>query len=301
MYTGQFKNIYSPFIILACILISSGCAQKAKVLQAGAAQFEAESLAAINKIDEIHVRELQATPLTQEQETDTFIKFMKGSSGSISSDKLNTMLHPLDLNLKNSNRKWQTFLQKLRLEYSLLTATFANLDKGSFFARDSVKKTAPYINKLTANMAAFAESIKGNPPKFLRRWAEITEELEWVRDNTNLSDDVKELRYKELRNKLIILETEEAQLEKEVIEQCLKAAKLGISLKDLVEKYDQLSMNDISEALAITFNIVGNFTGADLSALQANINDITNQIKDDPDLSLLFDTGLSEINDARTR
>ena len=130
---------------------------------------------------------------------------------------------------------------------------------------------------------------------------EITEELEWVRDNTNLSDDVKELRYKELRNKLIILETEEAQLEKEVIEQCLKAAKLGISLKDLVEKYDQLSMNDISEALAITFNIVGNFTGADLSALQANINDITNQIKDDPDLSLLFDTGLSEINDARTR
>ncbi len=299
MRTNKFRRIFSLFIISICLLSINGCAQKAKTIQVGAAQFETESLAAINKIDEVHVRELQATPLIQEQEISTFINFVKKSTNSISLDKLDTMLHPTDLNLEESEKKWQAFLQKHRTEYTLLTATFANLDKGSFFAKDSVEKTSPYINKLTANMAAFAKSIKENPPQFLRRWTELTEELEWVRDDTTLSDDVKELRYKDLRNKLILLETEEAQLEREVIEQCLKAAKLGISLKELVEKYNQLSLDDLSEALGIAFKVVGQLTGADLSSLQTNVDDIVNQIKGDAALTTLFDTGLHEINSAR--
>ena len=299
MYTYQFRRIFPLCIIFIYLLSINGCAQKAKTVQSGAAQFETESLAAINKIDEVHVRELQATPLTQEQETDTFIKFVKESKDSISLDRLDTMLHPTDLNFEKSEKKWQAFLQKRRSEYTLLTATFANLDKGSFFARNSVEKTAPYINKLTANMAAFAKSIKENPPQFLRRWAEFTEELEWVRDNTELSDDVKELRYKDLRNKLILLETEETQLERDAIEQCLKSAKLGISLKELVEKYNQLSLDDISEALGIAFKVAGQLTGADLSSLQTNVDDVVNKIKEDTALTPLFDAGLNEINSAR--
>lgn len=291
------KNHLTLIFILIIFLNLSGCAQKAKSIKVGAAQFEVESLAAIQKIEEIHIRELQTTPHTQEEEIESFISYVE--DGDITQKELIENLHPFKLDLIESEKKWQVFLEKLRSDYRLLTATFANLDKGSFFAKDSVGKTANYINKLTVNMIVLANSVKDNPPRYRRLWAEYSAMLELIKDNDKFSPEVKELRYKDIYNRLIILEIEEAQLGREAIELCLKSAILGLSLKKLVEDYNTLSIDDISEAIGIALKVAGDVSGKDLSSLRTNVDDITNKIKSDEMLNLLFTEGINKINGAR--
>ena len=179
-------NARRPFLmgfLVSATLLLVACANKAKMIQVGASQFEIESLCAIEKIDELRRKETEAKPLQREEASEFFVKAVKNSTGSINLETLRLLISPLTTEMPKSEVQWQAFLEKLRKQYTTFSATFASLDKGSLFARSNVEETIPILEKLIAQMAAMAKSIEENPAEFIREKAAVAAELERVRDS----------------------------------------------------------------------------------------------------------------------
>lgn len=292
------RNTHVAVFLLITILAMTACANKAKLIQAGAAQFEAESLATIEKIDELRRKETEIAPLPREKASELFVNGVKNSSGNISLATLRTILEPLEKQAPKSEAQWQAFLQKMRQQYTTFAATFASLDKGSLFAASDVKETIPLLDKLIAQMAAFAQSIEQKPAEFIRERAAIAAEMEQVRD-TKPYTEVTDLKLLELERRLREIAGSEKQITRDTIEQALKAAMLGTELRKLLVNYDKLSMDDIAEGLSVAFKLAAGIPGLDLSGLEATTNDLIRQINEDDKLKGLFDAALSQINEAR--
>lgn len=309
-YRSILEAVMNPFKVKTCYLlvtsfllstslIFGACAKKAKMIQVGAAQFEAESLATIGKIDELRRKETEATPLPQEKASEFFVEGVKNSTNPITLKTLRILIKPLKTEAPKSEAQWQAFLQKMRQQYTTFAATFASLDKGSLFAASDVKETIPILDKLIAQMAAFARSIKDNPAEFIRERVAIAAEMERVRE-TKPFTEITDLKLLELERRLREIAAAEEQITRDTIEQALKAATLGTELRKLLVNYDKLSLDDIAEGLSIAFKLVAGIPGLDLSRLKAETDDLITKIKDDESLRKLFETALSEINSART-
>jgi hypothetical protein len=285
--------------LLSASLILSACANKAKMIQAGATQFEAESLTAIEKIDELRRKETEASPLPREKASALFVAAVKNSTGPITLKTLRIVSEPLKTEAPKSEAQWQAFLQKMRQQYNTFAATFASLDKGSWFAASEVKETIPILDKLIAQMVAFARSIQEHPAEFIRERAAIAAALEQVRE-TRPFTEVTDLKLLELERRLREIAAAEEQITRDTIEQALKAATLGTELRKLLVNYDKLSLDDIAEGLSIAFKLVAGIPGLDLSGLNAETDELIGEIKKDESLKGLFDTALLQINNART-
>ncbi len=286
--------------LLAATILVSGCAQKAKMIQVGATQLATESVAAIDKIDELRRKETEATQLPPEKASQLFVDGVKNSKGPIDLRTLRTISDPLKLNTPKSDAQWQVFLQKMRQQYNTFAATFASLDKGSWFAGSAVKETIPILDKLVAQLTAFVASIKNNPAEFIRERAAIAEEMERVRD-TKPFTQVTDLKLLELERRLREVGAAEEQITRGTIEQALKAAKLGNELRKLLLDYDKLSVNDIAEGLSIAFSAAGAIPGLDISGLKAEADALMKTMKEDKTLSDFADAALFEINNARAK
>lgn len=286
------------FLIIVTPLILGACAHKARMIQAGAAQFEGESLAAIEKIDEMRRKETTAETLPKQKASEFFVNAVKNSSEPINLNTLRILIEPLGNNMPNSEVQWQAFLQNLRLQYTTFAATFASLEKGSLFATPDVIKTVPSLEKLIAQMAAFASSIRDNPPEFIRERAAIAAELEQVREAKPFTDAT-DLKLLELERRLREIDAAEKQITRETMEQALKAATLGAELKKLIVDYNKLSFDDIAEGISVAFKLTAGINGLDLSGLKAKTDGLVEQINADQSLKELFIKALSEIQTAR--
>jgi hypothetical protein len=289
--------IVAIFLIIAPLMFTA-CAKKAKMIQVGATQFEAESLSAIDKIDEFRRKETEALPLSQEKASDFFVKGIKGSKKSITLEMLRTLINPLKTKAPESEAQWHAFLQKMRQQYTTFAATFASLDRGTLFAASDVKETIPILDKLIAQMAAFAKSIRDNPAEFIRERSAIAAELELVRDTIPYTE-ITNLKLLELERRLREIAVDEEQITHDTIEQALKAAILGTELRKLLVNYEKVSMDDITEGLSIAFKLAGGIPGVEFSRLQANTDALIASINSDESLKGFFDTALSEISKAR--
>jgi hypothetical protein len=287
-------------VLLSIVLLFGACAQKAKMIQAGALQFEEESIAAIEKIDELRRKETEAAPLPPDKTSAFFVNSVKKSTQPITLKTLEILIAPLKTNAPKSEAEWQAFLQKMRRQYTTFAVTFANLDKGSLFAAPHVKEAIPILDKLIAQMAAFAASIRKNPAEFIRERAAIAAELEQVRDTTP-HNETTDLKLLELERRLREVVANEEQITRDTIAQALKAVTLGVQLRALLEEYDKLSLNDIADGISTVFKVAGSVTGLNLSELKAELDDVITMIKKDGSLSELFETALSEISKARIR
>ncbi len=285
-------------LLLSASLILGACAKKAKLIQAGATQFEAESLTAIEKIDKLRRKETEVAPLPPEEASEFFVKSVKNSTVPITLESLRIIIDPLKTEAPKSEAQWLAFLQKMRRQYTTFTATFASLDKGSLFAAPAVKETIPILDKLIVQMAAFAQSIKNKPAEFIRERAAIAVELERVREAKPFTETT-DLKLLELERRLRDVAAAERQMTRDTIEQALKAATLGTELRKLLVSYDKLSVDDIAEGLSIAFRLAAGIPGLDLSGLKAATDNLVTEIKGDQVLKTFFNTALSVIDEAR--
>jgi len=165
-----------------------------------------------------------------------------------------------------------------------------------------VKDTIPILDKLIAQMASFAKSIKDKPAEFIRERAAIAAEIEQVRDamiSSETTDKITDLKLLALERRLREIAAAEKQITREAIEQALKAATLGTELRKLLANYENLSLDDIAEGLSIAFKLAALIPGLDVSNLEAQTDELVTNINEDEDLKTLFDIALSEINKAR--
>ena len=297
-HRGALRRIIGPVFVLA-LLFTGACTEKARYIQLGAAQFETESLAAIERIDNLRVLETQVQPLPPEEATALFVESIERSTGEISRAALKVISEPFADSEGSSEAQWQAFLQDLRVQYSAFSRTFASLDKGTLFAAPAVEKTIPHLDNLVAQMAAFASSISENPAEFTRERAEIAEALEATRDDASLSVDQRRSGLRNLERRLRDVIDAEREATREAIEQALKSVQVGTNLRALLEDYGTLSLSDIADGLSVGFALATDASGQDLSSLQARTESVIAEIKSDPQLEGLFNRALVSLTAAR--
>jgi len=298
--SGSSKRTLTLFgVLLGAVLLLGSCAHKAKVIQTGAAQFEAQAMVAIDKIDELRRKEVTAAPLSEEKASKLFIDLVKGSQADIGREELRLLIDPYKRENADSEAQWKAFTQKLRLQYAAFASVFASLDKGSLFAVSDVKKTVPVLDKLTAQMAAIADSLGKRPAEFTAERVAIADELQAVRDKKPYTDAT-DLQLRELEKRLRQVAAAEQQTTADAIEAALKTAKLGMELRGLLLNYERLSVDDVAEGLSTAFRLAAVIPGLDLSSLKGETDALIAQIQGDESLKGLFDKALSELQNART-
>jgi hypothetical protein len=288
------------YILLICIcfsMLTGACAHKAKLVQAGAAQFETESLAALQMIDDLRMKEIEASPVSSEKASAIFVKSVKKSSGQITNATLNTLVKPFAVNAQNSDTKWQEYLQRMRLQYTTFSEIFSSLDKGSLLAARDVSETVPILDKLVAQMVAIASSIKANPAVFIGKRSEIAIELEDVR-NKKPHNQVTDIMLLDIEKRLREILTAEEKITMDTTRQALKAAKLGSELRKLIVNYDKLSVDDIADGLTYAFKLAGSIPGMNISGFKAETESIIEQINQDPNLKKSLDEAFSQLQNA---
>jgi hypothetical protein len=281
------------------ILLATGCANKAKLVQLGAEQFSEKSGTAIEKIDALRRAETAVTPIPPAKAEAKFVALVLKSNSPIDRKKLRLLTDPVRTKRVPNDAAWQTFIGTLRHHHDEFNRTFARLDQGSLLAAPKVKKAIPVLDRLMAQIVAFAGSIRKKPAEMTRERAGIAAEMEIIRDDQNRDTEAKKLLLAESYRRLRAVEAREQQMTRDVLEQSMQAVLIGRELRKLLQKYDQLSIDDIAESMSTALSIAGQVLGKDLSTLDQRTKNAIDTIKSDPDLSGFMNTALSEINNAR--
>lgn len=282
-------------MLLAIGLSLAGCAQKAKTVQVGAAQFLAESNAAIDGIDALWRAEVTAPPLPAGEAADKFVQLVEGSKQPITNATLAVLLNPGAVSAAGSEREWQALLDRLRRQYATFAAIFASLDRGSVLAAPAVGRAIPTLDPLIAQMAAFARTLQDHPAMFVAERAALAADIERVRDDPRLAAAQRRSELLRLRQNLIDLAAAEQRMTAETTAQCLKAARLGLELRKLLAAYDTLTADDLSAGLAVAFQVAGTVSGRDLSGLRAKTDGVVAELTATPELKALLDAALAAV------
>lgn len=293
---GHRSATFAAILLLAALV--SACANKAKVIQTGAAQFNNEAQLAIDKIDELRRREVSLSPIGDAEAENVAVDLLMKSSRPIDQDTLEFLRKPGDLGPLSSEAGWLKFLAKLRSQYRAFAAVFSNLDKGSLFAGAPVEEAVGVLDPLVGQMAAFAKSMSEHPVTFVSERADLADQMEGVRES-DAKDGVKRERFAELHRRLVAMADEENRLNEEATAQALKTARLGMELRGLLSEYNTLSVDDIAEGITKAFELADDIPGLDLAELQGETMVLLDQVNEDPGLKSALDDGFRTISTAR--
>ena len=282
--------------LLACLFLLgssllTGCnVEKARAIQGAAVQFKAESLAAIQAIDDMRKRELEPPPRSPSDIRSEFVTGILNSKSELNASLIDLAIDPYK---PPDDPEWNTFTADLRNQYETFAAIFDKLDAGNLVAVDEVRQSAEHAKTLTVQMALFADAVSKNPPVLYRYRNTIVVKLRKQRQTYQTLQTQLKASYGSIeaspqasRDKLRDIENQvgeamgewqqvklqEQKLLETTLTQCLKAAVLGKELGNLINRYDQLDLNTINALVPRILNIAGGITGRDIQLLAGKNN-----------------------------
>jgi hypothetical protein len=263
------------------------CAGKARTLHLGVTQFKVESIAAVDAIDEMRKKEIAPEERNPVESTNSFVdNVLKSKRSAVG--RVERWIDPFKPKPNpETEKEWAELIQNLKEQYLTFARIFDEIQRASFTGRAVVEESVPHIEKLVTQLAYFADAINQNPPQLLNRRSALIADLEKIRKtigNTAAEDVPMETRNKiaEWREKWLMLMAAENELNRKTTEQCLKAVTIGLEVRKQMIAYNQVSLQDISEALSMAFSLAGAITGEDLSTLQARTEWVIEEINSDP-------------------
>lgn len=293
---------YGLCLLLVVALGLSACTpEKARALKTAVVQFRGESLAAVNQIEVLLRKETEAPPRSQAATTEEFVKnVLSSQKPQLTADDIRLASDPYAVAPDPEvEARRAEFLGELRSQYATFASIFDEIEGGSFLARDAVTRSNEPARKLTLQMAAFAESISRFPPQLLQYRSALLQKINDTRKDANLTDAEKRRRLAEMLDEWRTLEATEAELQRSTIEQCLKAAELGVEVQKLTQEYDRLSLDDLNFFIARALETASALTGRNLDGLKNRSAEVFAKIKEDPAWRSVADQFLSRINDVR--
>jgi hypothetical protein len=303
------KSSISFFLALVTISLSGCTPEKAKALRIGAVQFKSESLACIVAIDTMRQKELEAPARTSEAAKNDFINnILISDKPLIDDEEIEFARNTNTVHLAPEvEEKWTNFISDMNTQYSSFAAIYDNLEQGSFLAAESVENSAEYADKLTLQMAAFANSIEKAPPELLQYRTDIAAQLtqlkgdyqkEVERGASDASLQPFRVRAGELLDQWEEVELQEQELRDTTVSQCLKAAVLGQELRPLIDSYDQLNLDDINLIISGILDTVSSINGLDYSALKQKTTVLIVKLQEDEVLKPFAEKILTEVGEA---
>ena len=101
-----------------------------------------------------------------------------------------------------------------------------------------------------------------------------------------------------MRERWLLMRQAEAELERRIVEQCLKSAVLGVEVRDLIDSYKQLDIETINILVAKALDTAGALSGRDLSALRGEAATILAKVESDPTFRRVAEGALTTVNSA---
>lgn len=290
----------STQIVVAVVgfILLAACAGKAQSLRTGSTQFEIESLAAIDAIDEMRRLEIAPNAMSSAEQIDEFVTNALTSNNPANQDRIELWMNSNVVSISTVDPDWTEFLGELRGQYAAFAGMFDQLENASFFARNKVPEATPYVRKLTAQLLQFANVININPPRLLQRRSALIVDLDTIRNDAQLDEAAKRTQISRWHDRWLSLVADEEELRRRVVEQCIKAAIIGREIERQIVNYNKLSLGDISEGIRTSLQLAGDISGQDFSDLQSRTDAFLAEIQNDPDWKRLADAALTEVNGA---
>jgi hypothetical protein len=266
----------------------TGCSvEKAKTLQAAASQFRSESLTAIEAIDTLRQRELEAPRRGLTETRQDTVRRILNSQSPLNADLIELALNP---DRVPPDPEWESFVADIKSQYNGFAGIFERLEGGAIVGNQDVKNSAVYAQRLTVQMALFADAIQKNPPILVRHRSWVIVNLRRVRRDyqalgtTGASPRQVELERQtgDLLSEWQRIRQEEQRLLEATVLQCTKAVAIGKDVIELANRYDDLSLNEMSLGLSRVFTTASSLTGRDYGRTQSQINRLIGDLNRDP-------------------
>jgi hypothetical protein len=295
------RGLMITVILLASSSLLTGCnVEKARAIQGAAVQFRAESLAAIDALDDMHRQELTLPARSPAEIRREFISNILGSARDADAELVELAIDPYQ---PPAYPAWDEFILDLKGQYTNFAAIFDKIDSGALVSKEEVKQSVEYGQKLTVQMVLFADALSKNPPVLYRQRNVIVKKLrDQQRQYRKLQAQVRdeygtvEAAPGSLRDRLRDIENQVGELlgtwqqvreqEQKLLDttlaQCLKAAVLGKELGQLMAQYDQLDLSRINVLVPRILNVAATITGRDYGVLRVRATGLLADIRRDP-------------------
>jgi len=298
-------------LILGSLALGGCSVEKARSLQGAAMQFRNESLSAIDAIDAMRKRELEAPTKSSTEIRQAFINRILTSRAEVSGDVIDLAIDPYQ---PPKVQEWDTFISDLRNQYEGFSEIFEKLDGRSVVSRDEIKKSAEHAKTLTVQMALLAKAISENPPILVQyrtttivKLQAIKREYQSIQARLKSGESQPALtqRKAELENQTGAMLEEwqqikqsEQRLLETTVAQCMKAAAVGKDVIETANHYDELDLNQLNALVPRVLTTASLFTGQNYSSLRAKATRIVSDIQTDPLWSNVAQKFLDRVNTA---
>ncbi|PSB25523.1 hypothetical protein [Stenomitos frigidus] len=313
----RFQNSLLAYCLVVGSGLLTGCnVEKARAIQGAATQFKAESLLAIQAIDDMRKQELEPPPRSTVEVRSDFVTGILNSRSDINAALIDLAIDPFK---PPDDPQWKTFTADLRNQYENFAAIFDKLDAGNLLAVDDVRQSAEHAKTLTVQMALFADAVSKNPPVLYRYRNAIVVKLRKQRQayqtlqaqvktsygSVEASPQASRDKLRDIENQVgeVMAEWQQVKLQEQklletTLAQCLKAAILGKELGQLVNRYDKLELNDINLLVPRILNTAAAISGRDFGFLSAKTASVIGEIKQDPLWQGAATLALDQVNTA---
>lgn len=290
-------------VFLSSSLIISGCSKdEAKSLKNTAKLFSEESIAAIDAIETMILKEVQEPIQTEEEAKASFLRIVlrKELSDQKLTDNFERLLNPPQPS-KIAINNMRAYMASLRSQYGTLASIYDDLERGHLLAKDAVQKSKIPLEKLTVQMAYIAACVDQNPANLLKDKSKVITEIKRLRRLYFKTKDPVEK--KDFEGKILEqflqwqrIEKNQQELTQIVLEHSTKAAMLGRELRERIDRYDDISLESMNSLLTNVLDIVSTLNGNDYSGLKKQANQLWVTINNDEDFKGSTTFILSQFN-----
>lgn len=293
-------------VLVMALLVLGGCTpEKAKSLRLAAEQFSNQALIAVNAVEKTMQAELAPSPRSTQEQTDDFVAFLaaldlerlREAGFELGFPALEQAADPDGIDLDPAVQEARDrYLNDLRTRYTTFAGALQGLEEGALFAGEAVEGSIRIVHRLTADMAGMARHFAKHPPRLLQQRSSLVADTLGILENEGLSQASRRDRLALIKVRFDEIRTEEQELLRGVVEPSLKAAELGMSLREMAEAYDRLSVDDLQDRLLRAIRIVGDLTGRDMGYLAHRANTVFAEINADPALETVAGEVVKELN-----
>lgn len=275
----------------------TGCSvEKARALQGAALQFRNESLSAIDAIDTMRRRELEAPPRSQEEIRQQFVSRILNSQARLDSRVIDLAIDPFQ---PPKVAEWDDFIQELRNQYEGFSEIFEKIDNRATVSRDEVRKSGEYARTLTVQMALLADALSKNPPVLTQYRTSVISRLQRLRKDyqtvvaslnagSGVSQQLSQRKLEmesqagQLLDEWQQIKQEEQKLLETTVAQCMRAVTVGKEVIEVADRFDQVELAQLNALVPRVLDVASAFTGKDYSVVRSRASRIVAEIRSDP-------------------
>ncbi|MEH2052416.1 hypothetical protein [Nostoc sp.] len=270
----------------------SGCSpERRAVLRLTALNFKTQASDAIESVKTIY--QLNPLPRSTVELRGRLVKRLL-SDRNIDFADIDQISNIIENQLQTNTRTnpVNNVLNDLKQEYIVAGETFNNIEQAGLLGTEAgaVTRAAEPSRRLTVKMLLLAELIAQDPPSpknpdrvvILFRFSKLRTQFE----NATSEADKTQIfnQAKQALDELLSINIEDQKMICQARAKLLLTAETGAKLSQLIEKYNDISFDEIVAKITTILGIASSF-GSDITAVNVRIKEIQTAIQEDPILN----------------